>query len=285
MKIENDIQIVDARQAFHRWNSLRYEKLSNVVKSDTYKYIQLIPLFLQINNKILPGNTNDDVPAGVYMYKPDKEAINSAKSINSKFRYHQEGVIKNYAIDAIYFKQALIDNSNICVVIYNASLNNNQVTSLKNKIHRISVWLLSRGLDIKFIALTVDEFRNNKNKQLSQYNISIFLDVFYSESILLAGKYPVWWLVPPREEIEYAAFVEHITQAKFVDDGEFLDLGGIAGYNQQDLIKCAVDKVQEFKKNPEKCLIELLVVDEINASWPAFDGVSIRLKEKLYNVN
>jgi len=281
MKVENNLQVVDARQAYYRWNSFQFENLSTILGGDAHKYIQLIPLFLQINSKILPGSTDEEVPVGVYSYKPDKNVINSAKSINSKFRYHQEGVIKNYAIEAVFFNQGLINNSSSCWVIHRSSLNKKQISSFQDKINKISSWFSARGLMIKFIALSIDEFKNN-NQQTSQYNRALLLDVFYSEAILLAGKYPVWWLVPPYKEHEYTAFVEHIKQARFVEEEEFLDFGGIADYKQDDLIKYAVDKVQKFKKNPEKCLIELLVVDEVNNSWPKVDGVSFRLKERLY---
>jgi len=281
MKVEKNIQVVDARQAYYRWNTLQFENLSTIVGGDAHKYIQLIPLFLQINSKILPGSTDEEAPAGVYSYKPDKNIINSAKLINSKFRYHQEGVIKNYAIDAVFFKQEIINNSSSCWVILSSSLNKKQISSLQDKINKISSWFSARGIMINFIALSIDEFKKN-NQQSSQNNRALFLDTFYSEAILLAGKYPVWWLIPPYKEHEYTAFVEHIKQARFVEEEEFLDLGSIADYKQEDLIKHAIDKVQKFKKNPEKCLIELLVLDEVNNSWPDVDGVSFRLKEILY---
>jgi len=282
MKIENNLPVVDARQAYYRWNSLQYDKLSDVVGSDTYKYIQLIPLFLQINNKLLPGNSDDDTPIGVYSYKPDNNIINSARLLNNKFRYQQEGVVKNYAIESIYYKHTIIDSSNSCWVLYRPSLNKKQVSSLKEKVNKISDWLLARGSDISFFVFSVDEYKENKKQILTQYNKSLFLDEFYSEVVLLAGKYPVWWLVPPHKENEYTAFVEHIRQARFVDVEEFVDLGSVAEYKQEDLIRLAVDYTQKFKKNPEKCLIDLLMVDQKNMSWPKLDGVAIRIKSMLY---
>ncbi|MCW8935310.1 MAG: class I adenylate cyclase [Gammaproteobacteria bacterium] len=282
MKVKNDMQVVDARQAYYRCNSLHYDNLADVVGDDVYKYIQLIPLFLQINNKLLPGNSDDDVPVGIYSYKPDNKIINNAKKLNSKFRYQQEGVVKNYAIDAIYFKQTLIDNSHSCWILYRTSLNEKQISALKNKINKISDWLLLRGANIDFIVSSVDEFKANNNHQLTENNISMFLDEFYSEVILLAGKYPVWWLVPPHKENDYAGFVEHIKQARFVDIEEFVDLGSVADYKLEDLISSAVAQAQKSKKSPELCLINLLIIDEKNMAWPEFDGISIRIKSMLY---
>ena len=36
----------------------------------------------------------------------------------------------------------------------------------------------------------------------------LFLDGFYTESFLLAGKYPVWWLIPPELELHHADFID-----------------------------------------------------------------------------
>lgn len=283
MKVENNLQVVDARQAYYRWNSLQFDKLSDVFGGDLCKKIQLIPLFFQINNKLLPGSYDEDTPVGIYQYKPDNNVINSARLLNSKFRYQQEGVVKNYFVESVYFKQAIIDNVCSCWVLYHASLNKKQIASLKDKSNKISDWFLSRGLSIEFIVLSVDEFNENKNQQLTKNNKSMFLDEFYSEVVLLAGKYPVWWLIPPHKENEYTAFVEHIKQARFVDAEEFVDLGSTADYKQEDLIKSAVDHAQKAKKNPEKCLIKLLVLDEKNTSWPNFDGLAFRIKTMLYS--
>lgn len=283
MKVESNLQVVDARQAYYRWNTLKFDKLSDYLSDDVYKKIQLIPLLFQLNNKLLPGSYDEDTPVGVYLYKPDNNVINSAKLLNSKFRYHQEGVVKNYVIESIYFKHAIIDNSCSCWVLYRDSLNKKQVSSLKDKANKISDWFLSRGLSVDFITLSVGEFKENKYQKLTKNNKSIFLGEFYSESVLLAGKYPVWWLIPPHKENEYMAFVEHIKQARFVDIEEFVDLGSLADYKQEDLIKCAIDYAQIVKKHPEKCLIKLLITDEINSSWPELDSVSIRIKKMLYS--
>jgi len=283
MKVESNLQVVDARQAYYRWNSLQSDKLSKDIGVESYIKIQLIPLFFQINNKLLPGGYDEDAPVGVYLYKPDKNIINNAKLLNSSFRYQQEGIVKNYVVESIFFKQAIIDNSYSCWLLYRSSLNKKQISSLKDKVNKVSDWFLSRGLDISFMILSVDEFKENKNQQLTKDNGSMFLDEFYSEAVLLAGKYPIWWLVPPHKENEYTAFVEHIKQARFVDAEEFVDLGSVANYKQEDLIKSAIDSAQKVKKHPEKCLIKLLVVDEINVTWPELDGISFRIKKILYS--
>lgn len=282
MEIENKIQVADARQAYLSWNAAQYERLPEIIGDDSYKYIQLIPLFLQLNNKLLPGYADPDTPTGIFLYKPDKNAINDARSLNNKFRYQQEGVVKHYAIDAVYFHQQLIDGVNSCWIFYRPSLNKNQLSLLKEKINKIDQWFLARGEKINFICLSVDDFVKNKMGKINTGNKSIFLDGFYSEAILLAGKYPVWWLVPPDKDKEYVDFVKHIKQVRFVDIEEFIDLGSVAEFNRNDIVKQAVDLVQKIKQSSEVCLVKLLITAQRSTFWPELDGVSIRLKRLMY---
>ncbi len=282
MEIEQELPVADAKQAFHRWNKIQFEKLSDTLGNDAYKFISLIPLFYQLNNKLLPGYVGADTPVGVYSYKPDNSSLSEARKLNNKFRYQQEGVIKNFSIDSMFFQQELMQSCLRCWVFYRSSLNKNQILLLQDKTKKIKQWFLSKGLEIDFIFLSDNDFRNNKVELLESLNKAIFLDYFYSEIVFIAGKYPVWWLVPPAKEKDYVAFVEHIKQARFVDNEEFIDLGSVADLNRADIVSYAVDLVQKIKQSPEICLIKLLLADQKNSFWPEYDGISIRLKNMLY---
>jgi len=282
MSNENKIQVADAKAIYLRWNQSQIEKLTEVLEGDSCRFIRLIPLFYQIESKLLPGYAGPDAPLGVYGYKPDKSIINDAKLLHSKFRYHQEGVINNYSVESVLFQQQTIENKSYCWIFHRADLNKKNISLLKEKTNKISTWFISRGLDIEFICLSVNGFENKISTVLSQQNRALSLDGFYSESILLAGKYPVWWLVPPSSEKQYSAFVEHIKQARFVDNEEYIDLGGTGHFNHSDIVRNSVTLVQKIKNAPEICLIKILVADHKNNMLPKLDGVSDRLKRHLY---
>ena len=109
MKVENTLQVADARDAYFNWNTRQYENLENTLGEELSQFLNLIPLFLQINHKLLPGYISADTPVGVYSYIPDNKTINDAILLNNKFRYQQEAAIKNAAIEALYLQRNLID--------------------------------------------------------------------------------------------------------------------------------------------------------------------------------
>lgn len=281
MKVGNTLQVADARDAYLNWNTQQYENLTNSIGDELHRFIKLIPLFLQINHKLLPGYSGVDTPAGVYAYIPDNKTIKDAAVLNNKFRYQQEAAVKNAAIEALYLQRNLIDKSIFCWVFFRSGLNKSQVEDLCGKVQKISLWFSSRGYQLDFNCLNSEEFETYIDNKKA-INKSLYLDAFYSESVFLAGKYPLWWLVPPEKENEYQAFVEHIKQARFVDNDEFIDLGGITNLTHADILKSAVNKVQLVKQSAETCLVELLILDRKNSAWPETEGLSVRIKKSLY---
>jgi len=240
------------------------------------KYIHLIPFFLQINNKLLPGYVDIDTPVGIFSYLPDEKTIEEVKNLNGKFRYQAESVIKNYAVEAIYFNINVINEKKICWVFNSAFLDKNKILSLKEKVSKIEKWFSSKGLNIEFIVISVNEFFNCKSYLLKKEKKSLYLDKFYSESIVLAGKYPVWWLIPPSKEKDYEKYVEHIKQARFVDNEEYIDFGRADDFEYSDIVKHAVSLVQQANQSPETCMVELLLLDQKNSAYPKLDGISNR---------
>ncbi|VAW59302.1 hypothetical protein MNBD_GAMMA11-1008 [hydrothermal vent metagenome] len=281
-----DIQVIDARDIFIKWNKSQLDGLSEYTSDEIHKYIKLIPLFLHLNHKMLPGYISDQLPgyvqSGVYGYQADKATVNDARLLNSKFRYQHEEIVKNAAVESVFFQRRLVDGSFLCWIFNKPDLSSEMLDALKTKIEKISQWLYSRGAAIKFICLSGDDFISDKKNKALNNDKALFLDNFYSESIVLAGKYPVWWLVSPSKEGEYSACVEHIKQARFVDNDEFIDLASPAEVTRKDFLYFSVNQVQTVKLSAEICLVNLLVIDNKSRAWPDLDGVSFRLKEYLY---
>jgi adenylate cyclase class 1 len=116
---------------------------------------------------------------------------------------------------------------------------------------------------------------------LNQAYSGLWLDNFYSESVLLAGRYPLWWVVPPERETDYDAYLQYIHDRRFIE-GEYLDLGNASAYSVADLLNSAISLVKQINKQPELCLFNLLLLAQKAAVLPKRDGVSMRVKRAFY---
>lgn len=274
------MDIADIRDAYLKWNQQQIDHLSLELGDDDATLVRMLPLLLHINNRFLPGYISMDTPVGIKSYKPGAGTINTARQLNDKFRYNAEDTIDAYVIEALYIQSSLLQKKMQCWVFRKDGLTDVQTDLLQNKLHKLADWYQSRQLNIKFNFVDLTTFRQSP-EVINQAHGGLWLDIFYSESVLLAGKYPLWWMVPPERETEYEAYLKYIQDRRFIE-GEYLDLGNASDYHATDLLGFAVLLVQQVKKKPEVCLFNLLLVAQKAVALPQSDGVAMRIKQAFY---
>ena len=67
----------------------------------------------------------------------------------------------------------------------------------------------------------------------------LLLDEFYRTSIWLAGRLPVWWLVPAAVERrgEYARYVAVLLRNHFINDQDYIDFGASAHFTAEEFCR------------------------------------------------
>lgn len=271
------MEIADAKQAFLNWNKKSFNHLIEQCEAEQQLALKLLPLLFQTNDRLLPGYNGAHTPAGIYGYKPEKSVISSAKKIYSKFSYEQHKVLNKTIIESIFLQKTVLDGKLYLWVVYIEKLKSDQIEELRNKLKKIIIWLKSRNLDVDGQLLSSSRLAKKSKPQ------ALFLNNFYLESILLAGKYPVWWLVPPEKESDYTSFVEHIKKARFVNENEFIDIGNVSQINSDDYIRLSIKYAQTVYQQPEKSYLNLLLLKNSQDSWPKTSGLAWQLKLKIYS--
>jgi len=271
------MEVADAKQAFLNWNKKSLDNLIEQYEPEQQPALKVLPLLFQTNDRLLPGYNGADTPAGIYGYKPEKKVVDAAKQFHGKFLYQQDTVLKNTIIESVFLQKSVLDNKLSLWVVHITKLKSDQIEELRRKLERIIIWLKSRNLDVDGQLLSTSRL-SKKSKPQAQ-----FLDNFYLESLLLAGKYPVWWLVPPEKESDYTAFVEKIKKARFVNEDEFIDIGNISKLTHDDFIRLSIQFAQTVHQQPEISYLKLLLIKIKQYSWPETSGVSWQLKQKIYS--
>lgn len=274
------MDIADIRDLYLKWNQQQIDYLSTELGDEAADLVRLLPLLLHINNRFLPGYISMDTPIGIKSYKPGADVLNTARQLNDKFRYNPEDTIDTYVIDGLYFQSSLLQKNLQCWVFRKDDLTDIQIGLLQDKLHKLSDWYQSRQLMIRFNFVDQATFRQGPDSPGYEYS-TLWLDYFYGESRLLAGKYPLWWVVPPERENEYDAYLQYVRDRRFIE-GEYLDLGNASDYHVTDVLRYAISLVQQVKKQPELCLFNLLPMAQKAAASPQHDGVAIRIKQSIY---
>lgn len=274
------MDIADIRDTYLKWNQQQIDHLSIELGDDAAALVRLLPLLLHINNRFLPGYVSLDIPRGIKSYKPDSKVLNTARQLNDKFRYNTEDAIEAHVIEGLYFQSSLLQKKLQCWVFRKEDLTDLQIDLLQNKLDKLRDWYQSRQLSIKFQLMDLSTFRQLPEDPHYPPK-GLWLDTFYSESVLLAGRYPFWWMVPVERETDYDAYLQYVRDRRFIE-GEYLDLGNASDYRAADVLSYAVSLVKQAKKQPELCLFSLLPLEHKAMALPQSNGVAMRIKQVFY---
>ena len=204
---------------FLKINQERIELTRQGLNERQKGFIELLPLLFHENNPELPGFINDDVPAGIFNYAPDQPAIKVAKTFFNSYKQIRRAR-RNMDINAMYFMGssgsiAYNSKSDFDVwLLHSTSLDADAIDLIQQKAYAIEQWAdETLHLEVHFFVFTAEEFKQGKQQGLSSESSGsaqhyLLLDEFYRSSLLIAGKIPTWWLVPPEQEDNYEQYIE-----------------------------------------------------------------------------
>ena len=294
LKLTNEAEINRVEASFLKINQERIELTLQGLSERQKGFIELLPLLFHENNPELPGYINDDVPAGIFNYLPDQPAIKVAKSLFKSYTQIRRAR-RNMHINGMYFMGssgsiAYNSKSDFDVwLLHSTSLDADAIDLIQQKAYAIEQWadeVLS--LEVHFFIFTAEEFKQGKQQGLSSESSGsaqhyLLLDEFYRSSLLIAGKTPTWWLVPPDEEANYDQYLEEQANNKKINLSDTIDFGAVADIPASEFFGAAVWQLYKSIGSPYKSLIKLLLMEVYANEYPSISLLSVMFKEAVYN--
>lgn len=202
--------------------------------------LNLLPLFFHVNHPLLPGYVSGGTPAGLSNYEPDTPTLNEAQRLTRSFSYKARPSNAPRPIHGLFLMGSLgtlaqADQSDMDVWVCHApNLGENELAELRKKCLLLEAWAASQGAEAHFFLIDPSRFiRGDRDTQLSSDDCGttqhyLLLDEFYRTAIWLAGRTPLWWLVPVYEEARYHEYTHTLLSKRFIPADENLDLGHLA---------------------------------------------------------
>jgi adenylate cyclase class 1 len=288
---ETDLKTIKNR--FLEVNRQRMQRTQDSLKWKQRNFLNLLPFFFHVNHKQLPGYVSGETPAGISLYTPDKASIDAAKNFSNDFVYKESALAKR-DIHSMFIMGSVgtiaqSEKSDFDIwLCYNPSLDANQLTELQVKCDYIEVWAESIGLEVHFFPMDAEKFRRGEVHQLSSESSGttqhhLLLEEFYRTGILLAGRFPIWWLVPPEHESNYDEFVHHLIHNRFIDQDEVIDFGGLAKVPVEEFFGAGLWQVYKGIDSPYKSVLKILLMENYASSYPHCELLSQHFKQKIYD--
>lgn len=278
---------------FLQLNSLKLQRTKDALKQRQVDFLQLLPLLFHINHPSLPGFVSTQCPAGIPKFNPDKDTLRCARKMTRSFKYKRRAY-RQYDINALYLMGstgtiAYSDKSDFDIwICHREDLSKLELKELQLKTERLSQWCLEFNLEANFFLIHTDNFRQGKIDKLSSESSgttqhSLLLEEFYRTSMLLTGRYPIWWLVPPQFESDYDEYVENITHKRLLNEYDFLNFGSINHILAEEFYGATLWHIYKGIDSPYKSILKLLLMECYAKEHPNIDLLCLQFKRIVYS--
>ena len=270
-------------------NEQRLNRTHEFLKPDQQAFLDVLPLLFHTNQEGLPGfDEEDETPVGLAEYQPDPRALKAAEGLARGFSY-QRRAHRSFSIHALFAMGsagtvAYSEKSDFDMwLCHNPELSEEELERLQAKCIAIEEWGDSLGLEVHFFLMNAERFRSGEQLALSsessgtaQYHF--LLDEFYRTGLLLGGRFPVWWLVPPEEEADYDAYVQRIYDEEVFHPTEVIDFGGLGHIPASEFYGASVWQVYKGIGSPYKSVLKILLMEAYTSEFPKIELLGVRFK-------
>ena len=294
--IENGLDRRHLREIQRRFLALNEARLQRTLDSLEYRqqqFLRLLPLLLHENHPLLPGYCGQATPAGIAEYSPTADELKNAKTLARSFRYRHQAY-RARAIEALFVMGSLgtvaqTRSSDLDFwLCYSNDLNDGDISQLQLKCDNLSAAAKSLRLECHFFLMNAKRFREGERQALSNEASGstqhlLLLDEFYRTALWLAGRQPLWWLVPPIREQHYADYRHQLITNRFIAGHKFIDFGPVAAIPTEEFASAALWQLYKAIESPYKSLFKLLLLEAYTGKFPGFQPLCLNVKQQLYN--
>lgn len=285
---------IDFRQIKRRFHALNQERVARVrdsLKIEQRTFVDLLPLLFHINDPLLPGYVKK-APAGIADFSVSKRSAEAASRLVRKFTYRRRAM-RVYHIQSLFLMGstgtvAYSDHSDFDIwVCHHPEVGGAQLEALHAKCDAIGQWARGLGLDVKFFVMDPDCFRRGEVQALSEDSSGsaqhmLLLEEFYRTGLLIAGRYPAWWMVPPDQEERYDEVLAYLDQSGQVRKHEYVDFGDVSRVPAEEFFGAALWQLNKAIGSPYKSVLKLLLMESYTEEYPSADLLCRRFKRAVY---
>nr|WP_180202183.1 class I adenylate cyclase [Pseudomonas sp. SbOxS1]NYU01534.1 class I adenylate cyclase [Pseudomonas sp. SbOxS1] len=283
------------RARFLKLNEGRMARAMDGLSTRQQGVLNLLPLFFHVNHPLLPGYVSGSTPAGLSNFEPDASVLAEAQRLTRSFSYKpRHGSNPPRPIHGLFLMGSLgtlaqADQSDMDVwVCHSPDLSENELTELRRKCQLLEAWAATQGAEAHFFLIDPIRFvRGERDSQLSSEDCGttqhyLLLDEFYRTAIWLAGRTPIWWLVPVYEEANYERYTHTLTSKRFIRADETLDLGHLARIPPGEFIGAGLWQLFKGIESPYKSVLKLLLTEVYASEHPSVQCLSLRFKQAVF---
>jgi len=291
--IEEERHYKDIKKRFEALNTQRLARSFADMRQTQREFIELLPVLFHVNHPILPGYVSKDTPAGIPNYSVSNSSVNTLKKLFKSFELNKRAY-RRFDILAIYLmgSSGSIAYSRLSDfdiwLCHESNLKSQQIEELQTKARAIETWAKDMGIDANIYLVDPVKFKRGEIGALSSESSGsalhyLLLEEFYRTSLLLAGRYPSWWLIPPEKEDKYDEMVDEFQSKRFIHANEHIDFGGLAKIPAEEFYGASLWLLYKGINSPYKSILKILLMQAYAWEYPKIEMLALRYKQAIYD--
>lgn len=280
------------KQRFLQVNNARLARTRSALGARQQIFLDLLPLIFHVNHPMLPGYVSHQTPCGVTDYNPSKVELQKAQRLARSFTYRRQPAIRRQ-IHGLFLMGscgtvAQSDSSDLDIwLCHPSNLKAEEVLQLRQKTEQVSRWAETLGLEAHFFLMEDEKFRQGLRESLTTEDCGstqhyLLLDEFYRTGLLIAGRIPLWWLVPPDEEAHYDAYATNLKHKRYIRAQDSVDFGGVGHIPAGEFIGAGVWQLYKAIDSPYKSVLKILLTEVYADEFPEVEPLSTSFKRAIY---
>lgn len=286
-----ELQLV--RRRFRGIQRERLRRIEADLNTPQQDFVTLLPLLFHLNHPVLPGFVGSDTPSGIPDYSPSLTVLRTARKLGRSFSYKKKAR-RNYSIHGLYLMGSIgsiahTSGSDFDVwLCHDKGLKPPQLQALREKSRALEHWAAELKLEVHIFLIDVDAFRRGDREAISRESSGstqkqLLLEEFYRTGILLAGRHPLWWLVPPDQEQNYTQYAAMLLHKRFIDPLDCLDFGGLEFTPADEFFSAARWQLYKGIDSPYKSVLKLLLIEAYSRDYPNIRWLCQEAKAEIYS--
>ncbi|PWB32697.1 adenylate cyclase [Pseudomonas sp. SDI] len=282
------------RARFLRLNEGRLARAMDGLSSRQQQVLNLLPLFFHVNHPLLPGYVSGATPAGVSGFEPAPNTLAEAQRLTRSFAYKAKRGNPVQPIHGLFLMGSLgtlaqAEQSDMDVWVCHApNLSEDELAELRRKCQLLESWAATQGAEAHLFLIEPQRFvTGERDRTLSSDDCGtaqhyLLLDEFYRTAIWLAGRTPLWWLVPVYEEGSYARYTQTLLSKRFIRAEDVLDLGNLSQIPPGEFVGAGLWQLFKGIESPYKSVLKLLLTEAYASEHPQVQCLSLQFKQAVF---
>ncbi|MDO9322575.1 MAG: class I adenylate cyclase, partial [Pseudomonas sp.] len=286
--------LTQLRGRFMQVNSGRLGRAMQALSTRQQLVLKLLPLLFHVNHPLLPGYVSSATPAGLCGYEPDDELLSEAQRLTRSFVYKPYRGKPQLPLQGLFLMGSLgtlaqAEQSDMDLWVCHAPLlPAHALHELQRKCTLLESWAATQGAEVHCFLVDPQRFsREDREAQLTSDDCGttqhyLLLDEFYRTAIWLAGRTPLWWLVPVYEEQRYSEYTSTLLSKRFIRADDVLDLGHLAQIPPAEFLGAGMWQLFKGIESPYKSVLKLLLTEVYASQHPQVECLSLRFKQAVF---